>query len=447
MYNFHYIYSYWFDLDDGVTEGMRYTCTIEITIDEAGDPSGKTIVGKYKTKDGGDGEWRATKYSENAAVPRNDGKIASFAFRKKDIFDRVTDNGISKRTSTIEKAREEMIENATAGHPYFDGAIMYIPPPTIGAEYLNVADLGRYLKSMEVEAANKYKARLEEDMGIIKTLMDAGKTELLKKRYNMDADAGKRFCELYERLLKGEAAAEKLKERRSFRPGLGPWHPDSEKPAEHLPDPYMTEFELLCKLRKDEVKHWEAFKVKLEAEIEWLTANATNDEKLKARSMDGDMAKRKIDIYTRMIKGETMSAKLRERPSFKPNNPSWHPESEKQAEHLPDQYFSAVELDRELVRRDKKHWEEYKAKLEKEVEILGKIGDDAEKLKSRGIDSDGAKRRIEIYSKIIKGEETAKKLVERPAMKPNPPTAKFRMCGTVMLHPRNVRAALRASNK
>lgn len=425
---------------------MRYTCTIDVMIDEAGDPSGKTIVAKYKTKDGGDSEWRATKYSENSAVPRNDGKIASFAFRKKDIFDRVTDNGISKRAAVVEKAREEMIENATAGHAYFDGAIMYIPPPTIGAEYLNVTDLGRYLKAMETEAANKYKTRLEEDLNKLKALMEGGKTEVLKKRYNMDADAAKRFCEIYERLLKGEAAAEKLKERPSFKPGMGPWHPDSEKPAEHMSDPYMTEFELLCKLRKDEVKHWEAFKVKLEAEIEWLTANASNDEKLKTRSMDGDMAKRKIDIYSRMLKGETATAKLSERPSFKPNNPSWHPESEKQAEHLPDKYFSAVELDRELARRDKKHWEEYKEKLEHEVEVLTKIGDDSEKLKSRGIDGDGAKRRIEIYSKIIKGEEASKKLLERPAMKPNPPTAQFRLSGTVMLHPRNVRAALR-SNK
>jgi len=433
---------YWFDLDSGVTEGHRYACTLEVFIDEQADPSGKTITAKCKTKDGGETEWTAKRHSETAAVPRNDGKIATFAFKTKAIFDRVTDNGQAKLAQTIEKERAEMIENADQGHPWFDGAIMYIPPPSIGAEYMNMTDLGRKLKAMEEEKAAKYKARLEEDAGKIKALMDAGKGDILKKRYNMDVDIAKRFIELYDKLLKGEAAGEKLKERPSFKPGMGPWHPDSEKPAEHMPDPYMTEFQLMCKLKKDESAHWAAFKAKLEAEIAWLTANQNESEKLKARGMDGDMAKRKIEIYTKMIKGEDMLVKLKERPSFKPNNPSWHPESEKPVEHLPDRYFSAAELERELNRREKKHWEEYKVKVENEIARLQKIGEDGEKLKKLALDADGAKRRIEIFTKILAGENRAAKLSERPKMKPNPPTVQFRMSGTVMLHPINVRKAL-----
>jgi hypothetical protein len=75
--------------------------------------------------------------------------------------------------------------------------------------------------------------------------------------------------------------------------------------------------------------------------------------------------------------------------------------------------------------------------------MLTKIGEDAEKLKKIGLDGDGAKRRLDIFSRIIKGEERAVKLAERPAMKPNPPTINFRMSGSVMMHPINVRAVLR----
>jgi hypothetical protein len=422
---------------------MRYACTIVVDIDEAADPTGKTITGKYKTKDGGEGSWSATRYSEMAAVPRADGKIAGFAFKKKAVFDRVTDNGAAKLAATIEKDRAEMLENADGGHPWFDGAIFYIPPPSIGAEYLNMTDLNRRLKAMEAEAAAKYKARLEGDAEKIKALMEGGKGDILKKRYNMDMDIAKRFVELYARLLAGEAAAEKLKERPAMKPSMGHWKADSEKPAEHLPDPYMTELELHRKLKKDEPAHWAAFKARLEAEIVWLNANMGDADKLKARSMDADVAKRKVEIFTKLIKGEDMLAKLKERPSFKPNNPSWHPESEKQAEHLPDRYFSAVELERELAKRDLAHWEAYTAKLEAEVAFLTKNAEDSEKLKKLALDSDGAKKRVEILGRIIKGQGAAKKLAERPAMKPNPPTINFRMSSTVMLHPRNVLVALR----
>jgi hypothetical protein len=430
-------------MDAGITDGNRYTCTIVVELDAASDPSGKTIVGKFKTKDGGSGEWTAKRWSENTAVPRNDGKIASFAFRKKAVFERLTDADPAKRAAAMDKARAEVLDTLE-DHAWFDGAITYIPPPSIGDEYLNVSDLERRLKGMKAEAAAKYTARLEGDLAALTALVEAGKGDVLKKRYNMDADIAKRFCELYARLLKGEAGAAKLAERPAMKPGLGQFHPDSEKHAEHMPDPYITELELMRKLKKGELAHWEEFRERLVKEVEWLTANAENGDKLKARGIDADMAKRKAEIYSKLIKGELAAAKLKERPEFKPNNPSWHPESEKQAEHMPDTYFSAVELDRELAKRDKVHWEQYKEKLTKEVEWLAANAENGDKLKARGLDGDTAKRRVEIFSKIIKGQEKAAKLVERPALKPNPPTQAFRLSGTVMLHPINVRKMLRS---
>ncbi len=80
--------------------------------------------------------------------------------------------------------------------------------------------------------------------------------------------------------------------------------------------------------------------------------------------------------------------------------------------------------------------------LQNEIARLQKIGEDGEKLKKLALDADGAKRRIEIFTKILAGENRAAKLSERPKMKPNPPTVQFRMSGTVMLHPINVRKAL-----
>jgi hypothetical protein len=349
-------------VDAGVSEGNRYDCTVEMFLDEAADRSGNTLTAKFRTKDGGSGEWTAKRYSEMKAVPRDGGKITSFNFKDKKIFDRVTEDIAKKKAVDAEKRREEYFAEAST-FPWLDGAILYIPPPSVGSDYMSIVDIERHVRAMQVEQVDRYKARLEADLPVIKALMEAGKGDVLKKRFNMDADIAKRFCDLYERLLKGEAMADKLKERRAFKPGMGQFHPESEKPLEHIPDPYMADYELYRKLKRDEPKHWEEFTAKLQKEIDWMTANMDNAEKLKTRSMDGDMAKRKVDIYSRMIKGEANLGKLKERPSFKPNNPSWHPESEKQAEHMPDEYFSSVELDRELGRRDKKHWEEYKAHL------------------------------------------------------------------------------------
>lgn len=42
-------------------------------------------AGKYKTKDGGSGEWTAKRFNESADVKREDRKIASFAYKTKQV--------------------------------------------------------------------------------------------------------------------------------------------------------------------------------------------------------------------------------------------------------------------------------------------------------------------------------------------------------------------------
>ena len=159
--------------------------------------------------------------------------------------------------------------------------------------------------------------------------------------------------------------------------------------------------------------------------------------------MEPDIAKRKLEIYAKLVAGEKKMVALAERPAFKPNDKSWEPDSYKPAEHLHTKYFSAVELDRELARRDKRHWEEYTEKITKEVEYLKKIKDDGEKLKKWVLDADAAGKRIETLGRIIVGQGKEKALSERPAVKPSMPTSVTRLSGTVMLHPLNLRKALR----
>lgn len=58
----------------------------------------------------------------------------------------------------------------------------------------------------------------------------------------------------------------------------------------------------MSKLKKAEPGHWEAFRVRLEGEVAWLTANASNGDALKKKGLDEDMAKRKIEIYSKLVK-------------------------------------------------------------------------------------------------------------------------------------------------
>jgi hypothetical protein len=77
---------YWYDVDNGVTEGNRLACTIIVTVDE----SGNACTGKYKTKDGGSGEWTATRFNDAMKFARTDGKITTFAYKSKPTFEALT---------------------------------------------------------------------------------------------------------------------------------------------------------------------------------------------------------------------------------------------------------------------------------------------------------------------------------------------------------------------
>jgi hypothetical protein len=436
-----YLRGFWFDMSKGVTVGHRFVCTLEIHLDEQEDPSGNTMVAKCKTKDGGEVEWKAKRYSEVGDIPRVDKKISTFNFKDEKIFKRVSDFDKAKRQADTDKAREELL--ATEPHMNFDGSSMYVPPPGVGAEYLSVHDMERDVKKRLAEATTAYRERLARDLEIIKA--NATNGEFLKKRYAMDEDIAKRFIEIYEKLLNGEKNFDTLMtDRHAFVPSMSEPQLESSKPAEHMPEPYYSEVELYRELAKRDKKHLAGFKERVEKKLEWLQKNLENSEALKKQAMDQDIAKRKMEIYQKLIKGEVTALKLTERKAFYPTEPNWHPDSSKPAEHLPDKYFSSVELDRELARRDKKHWEEYTIKITNEIEYLTKIKDDAEKLKKWALDQDAAGKRIETLGRIVKGQKSELKLAERPAQKP--PTkdpGSSRLSGTVMLHPINVRKALR----
>jgi hypothetical protein len=293
------------------------------------------------------------------------------------------------------------------------------------------------------EKTEAYRARLARDLEAIKAIASDG--EKLKKRFGMDADIAKRFVEIYEKLIKGEASYDVLMtDRHAFVPSMGEPKLESSKFAEHMGDPYFSDVELQREIAKRDRKFMGGYKERVEAQIAWLEKHKEDSEALKKRSLDPDVAKRKLDIFAKLVKGEVMAAKLTERPAFKPNDKSWQPASSKPAEHLHSQYFSAVELDRELARRDKKHWDEYTEKITKEIEYLKKIKDDGEKLKKWALDADAAGKRIETLGRIVVGQRKEKALAERPAVKPSMPTSVTRLSGTVMLHPINIRAALRS---
>jgi hypothetical protein len=435
-----FLRGFWYDADSGVTVGNRFQCTCVVSLDEQADPAGNTMLCTYKTKDGGEASWTATRHSETGKVPRVDRKIASFSFRNKAVFEKLTKFDVGERAAETEKRREE----ALASEPVMnlDGASMYVPPPGVGAEYLNSTDLERAMRRIGDEKTEAYRARLAKDLEAIKAIATDG--EKLKKRYNMDADIAKRFIEIYEKLIKGETQYDLLMtDRHAFVPSMGPPQLESSKFAEHMGDPYFSDVELQREIARRDKKFMGAFGERVSAQMAWLEKHKEDAEALKKRSMEPDIAKRKLEIYAKLVAGEKKMAALAERPSFKPNDKSWEPDSYKPAEHLHTKYFSAVELDRELARRDKKHWEEYTEKITKEVEYLKKIKDDGEKLKKWVLDADAAGKRIETLGRIIVGQGKEKALAERPAVKPSMPTSVTRLSGTVMLHPLNIRKALR----
>jgi hypothetical protein len=284
---------FWYNYDEDVTPANRFECTCVVALEGA---HGETMKLVGKKKGGGEESWEAKRWSERD-VPRADGKITSFAFKDKAIFDRVSDNGFAKKQAWVETAREKMMEESVP-RPNFDGSSSYIPPPAVGSEYMTQHEVDRLLKKKDEEHRLEVMANLEKR---IEKLAAAG-------------DDAKAKLETAKKLLKGEKQWDTLNERKPWCNGAGPFLPQSSKWPEHLPDEYRTEMEVMRALNKEELKQPERDKEKLEKEIPALEA------KIAAGTGDVDMMKRRLEVARKLLKGVAGLGKLAERPDFKPPN-------------------------------------------------------------------------------------------------------------------------------
>ena len=253
-----------------------------------------------KQKGGGEEAWEAKRWSERD-VPREEGKITSFAFKDKAIFARVSDNNVAKKAAWVEGARTEALA-ASQPQKYFDGAMTYIPPPSIGADYMTQHEVDRMLRAREGEHRLEVIASLE------------ARVEKLAAAAAGGAEDAKPKLELAQKLLRGEKQWDKLAERGAWKGGAGAFTPASSKHAEHLPDAYRTELELMRDLHKEDLKRPEKDKERLEKEIPALEAA------LAAGKGDADQLKRRLEVAQKLLKGVKGAAKLQERVDFKPTS-------------------------------------------------------------------------------------------------------------------------------
>lgn len=405
---------YWYDVDAGITGGNRYECTCLVMLD---DGDSNLLKLKYKQKGGGEETYEAKRYSEAAAVPREDGKIKGFVMKDPQIFARVTDNLKDKKAQLRETGRVEALE-ASVSRPLFDGRLTYVPSPAVGAEYMTQYDVERKLKHEDELRRPARIAAYEAQMESLKAKVAAGD------------DNAKAKLALTEKLLRGEKGGEKLDERPVFKRGLHGTEFQSG-PIEHLPEPYITEVELMRSLHKADEARPKQQLASFEEELPKLQA------KIAAGEGDVDGLKKRLAYVQSSIKAIKGLEKLEERHEFRPTNRDAASGMSKALEHLPEPYMSAVGLERHLKAKEAARGEQTIKALEAEIEKLQKKAAD-------GSIDDIGKRRLEIAQKLLKGEKVAMtKLVERPTFKAGAgdPTA-TRLSSTVMLHPLNVRKAL-----
>lgn len=436
-----------FDYDKGVTPGSRFECTCVVELDPAG--AGNKLIFKGKAK-GGSGEeaWEAKRHALSASVPREDGKIKSFSFKDPAIFARVTDNLVEKKAAWVEKARESALGESIS-RQFFDGALEYIPGPgCVGSEYMTQHEVDRFLAKREEGHRARVIAAFEAKIEALKTKVAGGADDLKGK------------LEITEKLLKGEHGAEKLKERPPFKPALSGFEPKHEKP-ERKPDEYATIHEVMRALDKADR---ERNKKELAAAEEALPKH---EAALAAGVGDADKLKLAVEHTKRMIKGLKGLIVMGERPKFKPNSLDVQLASAKPAEHMPvrsdacrslcfffrfnylsltshprprprpqDVYMSAFELERKLKSEEAAWQVKHTEKLEAEAARL------AAKAAAAPLD-DMQKRRSEIVTKLIKGEKSAAKLVERKKFRSGSGDATAsRFSSSVMLNKVNIRKML-----
>ena len=226
---------FWYDYDAGITPGNRYECTCVISLDS----SGSILKGACKSKGGGSEQpWEAKRWSETM-VPREDKKICSFVIKEPAVFARVTDNGKAKREAWTEGARTAALAASVPRHN-FDGAMEYVPSSAIGCEYMTQHDLERFHKAEEAAKDAARVARYEAEVQALTEQLAKG-DETVKDKLAQKA-----------KLLKGEKGSLALRERGTFKPGLGKFESASSKHAEYLPSPYMTELEVARAAAKEE---------------------------------------------------------------------------------------------------------------------------------------------------------------------------------------------------
>ena len=437
-----------YDYDQKITPGNRFECTCEVLLEGA---TGDTLRGKLKTKEKEVVEWEAKRWSEQD-VPRVGGKISTFSVSTKAVFDRVTDDGRAKHESWAEEQRAKVLEESKAHDPKnprkLDGAIMYIPGPASGDEYRTAHDLEREAREKEAGHRDARIATLEG--AVAKLEAKAAKGEDVKEKLDKA-----------KVLLSGEKKEKKMLEERTvkWKNGAGSFVPDSSKHAEHLPDEYSTELELMRKLHKADLERPLKDKARMEAELPKVQAA------MAAGKGDPDALKRREDFLKKMIaakipKPEDIKefkppskvvvlasrcggglflrpiARARPHPPFALSFFSPAPYGAP-AEHIPNPYISLFELERKL----KKDLKERDAKtLEAKAAEVEKLG----KKKADGTISEHEARRLAAYTQIVKGEKAAIVMAaERKGFRAGAGSGTAsRLSSSVMFHPVNMKNAM-----
>ena len=289
------VIGFWYDYDQKVTAGNRFECTCVVTLEGS---KGELLKAKLRTKEGGSEEWEAKRWSEQD-VARTEGKIAGFAIKDKAVFERVTDDGRAKHEAWAEGARAAALA-ASVPRKMFDGAMTYIPGPATGDEYKTPHDLERLAREKEAGHRDARISMLEGNVASLEAR--AAKGEDVKER-----------LEKAQLLLKGEVREKKmlLERAEKWRSGAGSFTPASSRHAEHMPDEYSTELELMRRLHKEDLERPAKERARMEAELPRVQAAIAKGEG------NVDNLRKKEDFLKRML-----AAKLPSKEDFKEFKPT-----------------------------------------------------------------------------------------------------------------------------
>lgn len=285
-----------YDYDQKITPGNRFECTCVITLEGA---HGEVLKAKLRTRDGGSDEWEAKRWSEQD-VARKEGKIAGFCVKDAKTFERVTGDGRAEKEAWVAGARAKALE-ASVQRANFDGALTYIPGPATGAEYMTAHDLERAARVKEAGHRDERIAALEAN--VARLAARAAKGEDVKAQLDKA-----------QQLHKGEVREKKMLEERADKKwvsGGGAFTPASSRHAEHMPDVYATELEVMRRLRKEDLERPEKDRARMAAELPRLQAAIGKGEG------NVEALKRREEFLKRML-----AAKIPAKDDFKEFKPT-----------------------------------------------------------------------------------------------------------------------------